>query len=79
MEPVNNRIFCPDCGRPKMLFETEVKAQAFMRFNNDEIETVNGYAPTRSYFCIVYGGWHLTSKMGIGYMTSSKTKNVLQK
>jgi len=78
MKPLKNRIFCHDCGRQKMLFETEAKAQAFMRFNNSEIKSVNGYAPIRSYFCIVCGGWHLTSKIGDGYVKIN-TKKVLER
>jgi ribosomal protein S27E len=77
MKPLKNKVFCYDCGRQKMLFETEVKAQAFMRFNNEEIESVNGYAPIRSYFCNVCGGWHLTSKMGEAYI-SPKTEKILE-
>jgi len=60
-----------------MLFETEIKAQAFMRFNNEEIESVNGYAPIRSYFCLVCCGWHLTSNIGEAYI-SHKTEKALE-
>ncbi|QBO58742.1 hypothetical protein NBC122_01934 [Chryseobacterium salivictor] len=77
MKPFKNKVFCYDCGRQKMLFETEVKAQTFMRFNNEEIESVNGYAPIRSYFCNVCCGWHLTSKMGEAYI-SPKTEKILE-
>jgi hypothetical protein len=37
MKPTH-RIFCPDCGKPKMLFETERKAQDFLKWNASEIE-----------------------------------------
>ena len=36
MKP-KNRVFCYDCGRPKLLFETEKKALNFIKFNADEI------------------------------------------
>jgi len=60
MKPTKNRVFCKECGRVKMLFETEKKAQLFMKFNNEEIAAENGHAPTRAYFCESCGGWHLT-------------------
>ena len=28
-----NRVLCPDCGREKMLFETEKKAKLFIEYN----------------------------------------------
>lgn len=45
-----------------MLFETEKKAETFMKFNSSEIESEMGYRPERSYYCAYCGGWHLTSK-----------------
>ena len=62
MKPTKNRIFCYDCGHIKMLFETEKKADTFIKFNVDEIKNQRGYAPIRSYFCIACNGWHVTSK-----------------
>ena len=44
-----------------MLFESEEKANNFIRFNSAEIMELNGKAPTRSYFCRFCGGWHITS------------------
>lgn len=60
MKPTKNRVFCKECSRVKMLFETEKKAQLFMKFNNEEIAAENGHAPTRAYFCESCGRWHLT-------------------
>ena len=37
-ETYETKIFCNDCRRTKMLFETEKKAYNFMDFNNEEIE-----------------------------------------
>lgn len=62
MKPIKNRYHCVFSGRVKMLFETEKKAKNFMKFNNDTIESENGYKPVRAYFCICCNGWHLTSK-----------------
>lgn len=55
-----NRVYCPQLGRPKMLFESREKAERFMKFNSDELEELNGYAPKRAYYCTACGGWHLT-------------------
>lgn len=61
MKPTRNKVFCPDCERAKMLFETEQKAKNFIRFNSEEIEAVSGYSPQRAYFCVFCNGWHVTS------------------
>ena len=57
MKPTN-RIMCPDCGRPKMLFETERKANDFIRWNGDEIDTHGGQL--RAYYCPSCCGWHIS-------------------
>ena len=62
MKPVKNRVYCYDCGRQKMLFADEKKAENFIRFHQDCDEFEKGYKPSRSYFCSVCGGWHITSK-----------------
>lgn len=56
MKP-KNRVFCPDCGRQKMLFETERKAQDFLRWNSDEIHNGELLHP---YYCHACCGWHLS-------------------
>jgi hypothetical protein len=56
-KPTKNRIYCPECRRSKMLFESETKANTFIKFNKDNIE--NG-DKLRSYFCVCCGGWHIT-------------------
>jgi len=45
-----------------MLFETEKKAETFIKFNSDEIAEETGYKPERSYFCTYCGGWHITKE-----------------
>lgn len=52
-----NRIMCPDCGRQKMLFESEAKANNFIKFNKDTIE--NG-DKLRAYYCPACCGWHIS-------------------
>lgn len=51
---------CPDCGRSKMLFETEKKAQNFIKFNGNEIDTRGG--ELRPYYCPACCGYHISSK-----------------
>jgi hypothetical protein len=62
MKPTRSRIFCRDSGKSKILFETEKKADNFIRFNAEEIASASGFSPVRSYFCISCGGYHVTSK-----------------
>ena len=61
MKPKRNKIFCLSCRRPKMLFESQAKADNFILYNKEEIEEENGKAPVRSYYCRLCGGWHVTS------------------
>ena len=61
MKPTKNKIFCLSCRRPKMLFESQAKADNFILYNKEEIEEENGKAPVRSYYCRLCGGWHVTS------------------
>ena len=63
MKPTRNKIHCPECGRTKMLFESEEKAINFMRFNNEQIIEETGKAPVRAYYCNACGGYHLTSNV----------------
>lgn len=61
MKPKKIHKFCVACRRPKMLFETEAEAQAFIRFNSGDILKVSRKAPVRSYYCQLCGGYHVTS------------------
>jgi len=76
MKPIKNRFFCKDCGKSKMLFETEKKANTFIKFNSDEILSETGFSPTRSYFCLFCNGWHVTS-MEEKLNKTSRTEKVL--
>lgn len=58
MKPKNNRVMCPDCGKPKMLFESESKANNFIKWNGDEIDAKGG--ELRAYYCPACCGWHIT-------------------
>ena len=61
MKPTNNRMFCIGCGRAKMLFESQSKADNFIKFNKDEIASSSVKTPSRSYYCTFCCGWHVTS------------------
>lgn len=57
MKP-KNRVLCPDCGKPKILFESENKANNFIKFNASEIPHGD---KLRSYYCPACCGWHVSS------------------
>lgn len=78
MKPTKNRVYCRDCGRQKILFETEKKANTFIKFNGEEIESESGYSPTRSYYCISCSGWHVTSSKEAANI-KSQTEIVLER
>lgn len=61
MKPTNNRVYCIGCRHPKMLFESQAKADNFIKFNRDEIASSSDKAPSRSYYCSFCCGWHVTS------------------
>lgn len=61
MRPRKNRFFCMGCRRPKILFDTKEKADAFIRYNSEEILASSGKAPVRSYYCSFCCGYHVTS------------------
>lgn len=60
--PSKNLIHCPQCGRQKMLFQTEAEALRFIAYNGEDIRLESGFAPTRAYYCEACGGYHLTSQ-----------------
>ena len=62
MKPTRNKVYCLSCRRQKMIFESQSKADNFIRYNQEEIEEENGRAPVRSYYCKLCAGWHVTSK-----------------
>ena len=84
MSKPKNRVMCPDCGRQKMLFESESKANSFIKWNKDEIE--NG-DKLRAYYCPACCGWHIshqkfhkdmegrTDKLIEAYNNQKKTHN----
>lgn len=67
---------CPECGRSKMLFESEAKANNFIKWNGDDIDTHGG--ELRPYYCPACGGYHISSKP---YKASydHNTENLIQR
>ena len=59
MSKPKNRVLCPDCGRQKMLFETEKKAQLFIEYNWQEL--TNNKEQLRVYYCPSCCGYHISS------------------
>lgn len=62
MIKAKNKVFCLDCGKRKLLFSSEKKAETFMKFNNPGFLASDGKAMARAYFCPSCCGWHVTSK-----------------
>lgn len=62
MKPKKNKVYCLAIGRTKMLFESQDKADRFIKFNEDEIRDsgTKNFKNLRSYYCEVCGGWHIT-------------------
>ena len=61
MKPIHNQVFCVGCRKHKMLFESQSKANNFIRYNSEKILEESGKAPIRSYYCEFCGGYHVTS------------------
>jgi hypothetical protein len=70
MKPNKSKVYCRDAGRSKILFETEKKAMNFIKFNAEDIKAASGFCPTRAYFCIPCGGYHVTSNNAASYFES---------
>ena len=54
-----NRVLCPDCGREKMLFETEKKANLFIEYNWELL--TDNKDKLRIYYCPACCGYHISS------------------
>lgn len=76
MKPTKNRVYCNDCGRVKMLFTTQEKADNFIVFNMNKMILETGIAPSRSYFCSACGGWHVTKNTNNEYFLEKEKMNI---
>lgn len=52
-----NRVMCPDCWKQKLLFDSETKANNFIKWNKEDIQ--NG-DELRAYYCPACCGWHIS-------------------
>ncbi len=79
MRPIKNRFFCLACGKPKMLFSTQKKADNFIKFNADDIMEETGIKPARSYYCQLCFGYHVTSLRSekVGKRFDQNVQNVI--
>lgn len=59
MAKPKNRVWCPDCGKPKMLFDSEKAAERFIKFNGEEL--IDDISKLRVYYCPGCCGYHITS------------------
>ena len=76
MKPSKSRVMCPDCGRQKMLFESEKKAQNFLKFNEEAINP-DGTREMRVYYCPACCGYHISSHQYKG--NNRKTDKIIEK
>ncbi len=65
---------CPDCGRQKMLFETEKEANTFLKFNMDAVNP-DGTRTMRVYYCPACCGYHISSH---GYNGINRTEKLIK-
>lgn len=54
-----NRVYCPDCGRQKMRFNSEKEAENFIKWNRMNFEEK---IPSRIYWCEACCGYHITAR-----------------
>lgn len=59
--PKNNKVFCPRCNHTKQLFESETKANLFIKYNANDLKY--GGDTLRAYYCSSCLGWHITHKI----------------
>lgn len=63
-----------------MLFETQAKADNFIRYNGDDILEESGKAPVRSYYCEICGGYHVTSNPSVesGELLNQRDRRLIE-
>jgi len=76
MKPSKSRVMCPDCGRQKMLFESEKKAQNFLKFNEVAVNP-DGTREMRVYYCPACCGYHISSHQYRG--SNKRTDKIIEK
>lgn len=54
-----NRVFCPDCRRQKMKFNSEPEALRFLKYNSSNFDDK---IPSRIYWCAACCGYHITAR-----------------
>lgn len=66
-----NRVYCPDCMRQKMKFDSEKEARSFIRWNKDNFDEK---IPSRIYWCDACCGYHITARPmgGVGVTINMK-------
>lgn len=57
-----NLVFCTASGKEKLCFGTLEAAVMHINLNGPRIKELNGYGPTRAYWCNSCCCWHVTSK-----------------
>lgn len=76
-KPTKNKVWCPDIGRSKMLFETESAAKNFIKFNGDEI--IDDVSKLRVYWCPACCGYHISSHQKKETDDGRRTQNLIER
>lgn len=77
-----NRVYCPDCNRQKMKFDSEKEALNFIKWNRANFDDK---IPSRIYWCKACCGFHITARpmgnvgvtinMDLPYLTEALEKD----
>jgi hypothetical protein len=57
-----NLVYCTASRKEKLQFDTLEAAVMHVNINGPKIKELNGYGPTRAYWCPACCCWHVTSK-----------------
>lgn len=60
--PIKHYVWCAQCGRKKHLYKSQKAAEMAIMYNVEEMKKIGKELPSRAYYCVACGGWHLTSK-----------------
>lgn len=55
-------VYCTASGKEKLRFDALEAAVMHINLNGQRIKELNGYGPTRAYWCNSCCCWHVTSK-----------------
>lgn len=73
MKKPKHRVFCPDCQKEKMQFETRKEAEMHIKYNSENLKK-----PVHPYYCQMCCCWHVTSHNSPSYQkrVTNKLKHI---